>query len=839
MKKLLGSVAALALFCQPAQANFTFPNASSVSVTAFAFDGSTTPPGTSNCASTTECGASVPITIAGLPLFTATNPGFSSLNATPTLANGNGVVQTQGGAVLSVTNGEYANLLQGNAVISATNGLYSNLLQGNAVIASGNPLFAQLTAGAANIGAITNSTFAATQATAGNLNATVVGTGTFATQLTGATNNINNISGTISLPTGAASALADNAAWAVGTTPATPEGCEYTSGGATALTTGHVGTPGCTSARAQFFDLESVVGTALGAPSNYGTSPGAVEVLGVNAFITNTPAITGTVTANAGTNLNTSLLALETGGNLATTATNTGTIAGAVTSSVMQNNLKQVNGTTVLVNTGATGAGSPRMTVAVDTATIAGSVPGTAGTASANVVTVQGVASMTALLANPGTVATWGLAPVAAGTAPTNMQVGGLVYNSTPLTPTTGQSLALQGDANGYLEVNVKAGAAGGTSSSINATYPTTGTAAGAEYLSSAPTLTSGQMVALQTTVAGSLHTTVDNSNANGSAGSASSSPVVIASDQAAVATKAASAAFVAGSIADLAHGQGIMSGSVPVVIASDQSAVAVKAASAAFASGSIASGALAAGSISSGAAVSGAFAAGAIADLAHGQGTMATSVPVTVASNQSALPVNQTQINGATLSVTNPGFTEITDGTHAAAATKAASTAAVATDPSLVMQLNPSSPGIIALGQTTMSASVPVTMASNQSVIPVSPTTYPATAVPLTATATGTTAATTATLTNVSGHTTYICGFAIRANATAAATGNATVTGTISGTMNFSQWTAPLASGIGTVEERFVPCVPASAVSTSIAVVSAAPGTAGVVSVSAWGYSI
>ena len=62
---------------------------------------------------------------------------------------------------------------------------------------------------------------------------------------------------------------------------------------------------------------------ALGAPSAYGTSPGAVNVIGVNAFITNTPTVTanagtgtftvsGTVTANAGTNLNTSALALDT-----------------------------------------------------------------------------------------------------------------------------------------------------------------------------------------------------------------------------------------------------------------------------------------------------------------------------------------------------------------------------------------------------------------------------------------------------------------------------------------------------------------------------------------------
>ena len=53
-------------------------------------------------------------------------------------------------------------------------------------------------------GTIGNTSFVATQNTAANLNATVVGTGTFATQLTGATNNINNISGTITLPTLAA-----------------------------------------------------------------------------------------------------------------------------------------------------------------------------------------------------------------------------------------------------------------------------------------------------------------------------------------------------------------------------------------------------------------------------------------------------------------------------------------------------------------------------------------------------------------------------------------------------------------------------------------------------------
>jgi hypothetical protein len=111
---------------------------------------------------------------------------------------------------------------------------------------------------------------------------------------------------------------------------------------------------------------------------------------------------------------------------------------------------------------------------------------------------------------------------------------------------------------------------------------------------------------------------------------------------------------------------------------------------------------------------------------------------------------------------------------------------------------------------------------------------------VPITATATGTTAATTATLAaSGSGLKTYICGFSIRANATAAVTNNATLTGVVTATMNFTQWTAPNASGLGVTEMIFSPCIPSSATNTAINVVSGAPGTGGVVSVSAWGYQL
>jgi hypothetical protein len=60
---------------------------------------------------------------------------------------------------------------------------------------------------------------------------------------------------------------------------------------------------------------------------------------------------------------------------------------------------------------------------------------------------------------------------IAAGTAPSKALTAGLIYNSSPITLTTGQGAALQSDANGYLKVSV-AGAivqtVGGTTVTIN-----------------------------------------------------------------------------------------------------------------------------------------------------------------------------------------------------------------------------------------------------------------------------------------------------------------------------------------------------------------------------------
>jgi hypothetical protein len=142
----------------------------------------------------------------------------------------------------------------------------------------------------------------------------------------------------------------------------------------------------------------------------------------------------------------------------------------------------------------------------------------------------------------------------------------------------------------------------------------------------------------------------------------------------------------------------------------------------------------------------------------------------------------------------------------------------------------------LIKKGNQNTSAALP---AGTNSVGNVGPLAYPIGAVPYTSSATGTTGAVSAGLSGATSVTTYLCGFSIRANATAASTSNATVTGTISGTLNFQHWYAPSASGMGITEMIFAPCVPASGTNTTINVTLPAPGSGGAGSVSVWGYKL
>lgn len=114
---------------------------------------------------------------------------------------------------------------------------------------------------------------------------------------------------------------------------------------------------------------------------------------------------------------------------------------------------------------------------------------------------------------------------------------------------------------------------------------------------------------------------------------------------------------------------------------------------------------------------------------------------------------------------------------------------------------------------------------------MPVAPQTYPSGATPLTNSASAV-----ATLAGAAGKTTYICGFSIDSNATAATSSTASITNSISGTMNFVQAVAALPA-VATLSRTFTPCIPATAQNTSISVGAATGGGGGATTVNAWGY--
>lgn len=112
----------------------------------------------------------------------------------------------------------------------------------------------------------------------------------------------------------------------------------------------------------------------------------------------------------------------------------------------------------------------------------------------------------------------------------------------------------------------------------------------------------------------------------------------------------------------------------------------------------------------------------------------------------------------------------------------------------------------------------------------------YPNAATPTTASAVGTTGVTTATLAAISAKTTYLCGFTITSDATAALAGTATVTGPIGGTLSFIQ-NVGAATAAGILTQTFNPCIPSSTTNTAIVVNSVAAGVGGNTAVVAWGY--
>lgn len=509
-------------------------------------------------------------------------------------------------------------------------------------------------------GSIGNTTFGATQATASALNATVVGTGTFAVQLTGATNNINNIAGTISLPTGAATSalqstgnsslatIATNTpalgqALAAGSVPVVLTAAQITT--LTPLSTVTVtqgtgtnlhvvcdsGCAGSGGTSATFGATFPTIGTPVGfsqggnfvaatgtsgnlnvqcancSGSGVSTADEAAWTAGSSVFVgiggayqttaTSNPLTSGQqgfaqLTINRALHINlrnstgveignsttpvqvslantaangTALLVTGTAGTFPITAASLPLPTGASTSALQPTNAAQASttsGQTGGLAMGAVTTGSPAYTTAQTnplSLTTAGALRVDAsattqpvnGTITSNVGTGTRPISIASAQVASGAFASGSLAagsivdlasvltPLAANTATATKALAiGAQFLTTQPTLTTTQQASLLTTVRGELLVapgvsgfSVTATQAtgtnlhmvcdsgcsgsGGTSSTFATTFPTAGTAAGAEYLSSPPTLTSGQMVALQTTVNGSLHTTVDNTNTN------------------------------------------------------------------------------------------------------------------------------------------------------------------------------------------------------------------------------------------------------------------------------------------------------------------------------------
>ena len=310
------------------------------------------------------------------------------------------------------------------------------------------------------------------------------------------------------------------------------------------------------------FNLAQLNAVALGSPSNYGTSPGAVSVQGVNAFITNTPAvtlasttITGTVSVTQGTSPWVVSLASTTitGTVSVTQGTSPWVISGAVTIPTPTNwgtapatsvavpavNAYCFQGTspwvvslasTTITGTVSVTQGTSPWVVSLTSTTITGTVAenltqvagvtlgatavtayGTAP-AAANVPGVNAFITNTPAVTLASTTITgtsafnltqWASTalgvPTAFGTTPGNVGIVGSVNASLFI-----GTVAAVASSAGVQKVGIS-GAAGATLDAVitAATAPTDGLATLVEYVSTPPALTTGQSVMAQANSAG------------------------------------------------------------------------------------------------------------------------------------------------------------------------------------------------------------------------------------------------------------------------------------------------------------------------------------------------
>lgn len=339
---------------------------------------------------------------------------------TSTFAPSGGFFQT------TATSNPLTNGQQGFVQMTAQRAFFSNLrnASGTEVGTSTTPLQVSVANTAANGTAMlvtgTGGTFPTTQSTSPWV---VSNGGTFAVQAAqSGTWNITNVSGTVSLPTGASTeASLVKLPLAQAST---------TSGQSGPLVQGAVTTAAPTYTTAQTSPLSLTTGGLLRVDASGATQP-----------------VSGTVTANQGT----SPWVVAGGGTAGSAASGVVTVQGIASMTKLlvtpdsvalpanqSVNVSQINAVTPLMGNGVTGTGSQRVTIASDNTAF--SVNATLAAETTKVIgTVRALGNAGAIFDGVNT----------AATAPANGVLGLGIYNSTEPSPSTGQSVGVQLDAKG------------------------------------------------------------------------------------------------------------------------------------------------------------------------------------------------------------------------------------------------------------------------------------------------------------------------------------------------------------------------------------------------------
>jgi hypothetical protein len=683
----------------------------------------------------------------------------ATVNDQPISPNGGWFAFTTGGATqltcITSTSTTTVNMVGGAGLPTGAGGGSSGGSGSNAsVSATGSAVPSSATyIGIISGGNLTGWTGAVTQVTAANLNATVVGTGTFATQsaITAASGSISAgaisagayVSGSVLSGAYASGALVDitNVSTPISPNTATATkglliGGQFNSTQET-LTNGQQGQVALSSRGALFVatgadvfnvanagtfvaqvnGFTSWAGGTLGAMANYGTSPGAVLVPGVNSFVTNTVAANATLQSTPTTAIgkvdpNTiNSWGLQVSTQNSATPTNVMLIGGQFNTSpttITSGNMSPLqldNSGRVIVNCasgcgGSGGTSSAFGSAFPATGTAIGLTNGTnmvAWSAASNYGTSPGaiaVPAVNASVTNSVTVAQATASNLnvtcancsgsgASGTDEANFTAGSSVFapsggffqttaTNNPLT--TGQWGTVQMTAQRAFFINLRnaSGTEIGTSTTPlvdtarvvgntgavmdaagqNVSAPANWLQAGCQFNTSPTTITSGNGSPCQMDSAGNILVNVK------------------------TATGLAQGSTTSGQTGSLVFGA-VTTGN-PSYTTAQSSPLSLD----------TAGGLRIAGEGTAGTATGGVVSIQGVASMTPVASNI-TQVLGSALSATNGLYTNLLQGN-AVLSVTNPAFTEVTDGSHGAANTKAASTPAAATDIALVVDQRP-----------------------------------------------------------------------------------------------------------------------------------------------------